>query len=100
MIILYTQTARRHIASQLGYLIDRGATRAAKRLQGRIRFFVTGFLARHPRASRFILEKELYESWIPNTPYVLLYRIDASNKTLTVLALFHAAQDRSQFDPE
>ena len=100
MKVVYTATAQRHIAGQLTYLIDRGASGPAKRLRGRIRSFVTGFLARYPRASRSIPDRDLFETWIPDTPYVLLYRVDDANNTLTVLALFHAAQDRSKFVPK
>lgn len=99
MKVVYTPTARRQIEAQLTYLVDRNATRAAERLRNRITSFVTGFLVRHPRASRFIAERNLFETWIPRTPYVVLYRVDDSADTLTVLALFHSAQDRTTFTP-
>jgi len=31
---------------------------------------------------------------------VIFYRVDAQVDTITVLALFHHAQDRAAFDPE
>ena len=99
MKVVFTPTARRQIEAQLAYLVDRSATRAAERLRNRITSFVTGFLVRYPRASRFIAERSLFETWIPRTPYVVLYRVDDSAVTLTVLALFHRAQDRTTFTP-
>ena len=99
MKVVYTQTARRHIDAQLTYLIDKGAAAPARRLRQRITSFVTDFLARHPRACRYIDERDIFETWIPRTPYVILYRVDEGTDTLTVLALFHAAQDRSNFNP-
>jgi plasmid stabilization system protein ParE len=99
MRIVYTTTARRHIASQIGYLVDQGAIRPAQRLRARITSFVRDFLARHPRAARFIPEYEIYECFIPRTPYVVIFRIDAANDMLIVLALFHTSQDRSTFRP-
>ena len=97
MKVVYTPTARHHIEAQLTYLINKGAAAPARRLRQRITSFVTDFLARHPRACRYIDERDIYETWIPRTPYVIIYRVSESNDTLTVLALFHAAQDRSEF---
>lgn len=99
MRIVYTATARRHIASQIGYLVQQGAARTAKRLRARITSFIRDFLARHPKAGRYIGERGIYESWIPRTPYVVMYRLDADGDSLAVLALFHTSQDRSQFKP-
>ena len=50
MRIIYTDTARRHIASQIGYLIDQGATVPAQRLRARITSFTQKFVARKPLA--------------------------------------------------
>lgn len=99
MKVVYTDTARRHIASQIGYLVDQGAVGPARRLRSRIAPFVKNFIARHPRASRHIPEHDIYETWIPRTPYVILYRVDVPSDTLTILALFHTSQDRSHFAP-
>lgn len=99
MKVVYTTTSRRHIANQIGYLLEQGAARPAKRLRTRITSFIRDFLARHPRTGRPIPEHDCFESYIPRTPYVVMYRIDAASDTLTVLALFHTAQDRSRFQP-
>lgn len=94
MRVVYTATARRHIAEQLRYLIDRGAARPAGRLRQRIGYFITNVIARYPRAAAHIPERDIYECWIPRTPYVLQYRIDDARDTVVILALFHAAQNR------
>ena len=99
MKVVYTPTARRHIETQLAYLIDKGAAAPARRLRHRITSFVTDFLARHPRACRYIGERDIFETWIPRTPYVIIYRVSEKSDTLTVLALFHAARDRTNFNP-
>lgn len=99
MKVVYTDTARRHIASQIGYLVDQGAVAPARRLRTRVASFVRNFLARHPRAARHIHEHDIYETWIPRTPFIVMYRIDIAADTVTVLALFHTAQDRSRFTP-
>lgn len=40
----------------------------------------------------------MYESWIARTPFVVIYRVDDEAEVITVLALFHHAQDRAEFD--
>lgn len=99
MKVVYTETARRHIASQVGYLVDQGAVAPARRLRSRINSFVRNFIAPHPRASRLITELDIYETWIPRTPYVIMYRLDDASNTVTILALFHTSRDRSRFAP-
>ena len=93
MKVVYTQTARRHIDAQLTYLIDKGAAAPARRLRQRITSFVTDFLARHPRACRYIDERDIFETWIPRTPYVILYRVDEHSKTVTVLLVTEGHRD-------
>ena len=99
MKVVYTDTARRHIASKIGYLVDQGARYPAKRLKSRILVFIRTVLAAHPGAGYHIAEHDIYESWIPDTPYVVIYRVDKSKRQLVVLALFHSSQDRSRFKP-
>jgi plasmid stabilization system protein ParE len=95
MKIRYTATARRQIAAQLSYLVDVGAPRAAARLRERIAAFVENVVAAHPRAACSIPERDIREAWIPRTPYVIQYRYNEPTQTITILALFHTSQDRS-----
>ena len=97
MKIIYAPTAVRQIESQIAYLMDHHAAGAADRASRRITSFVADFLVRYPKSGRFIPEMKIYEMWIPRTKYVLLYRIE-DNDLLRILALFHAAQDRSEFE--
>ena len=41
----------------------------------------------------------IYETWIAKTPFVIFYRVNTEAETITVLALFHHAQDRAALDP-
>ena len=68
MKVVYTATARRHIAILLGYLIEQGAAKPAARLRRRITAFITDVVARYPRAAPHIAEADLRECWIPRTP--------------------------------
>ncbi len=69
----------------------------AGRTFNRVRRFIEVALASHPRR---LAPPELYEAWIPRTPFVIFYRIDEASDTVWVLALFHHAQDRGSFDPD
>lgn len=100
MKIIYTGTAKTHIASQIAFLVEQGAYRPARRLHARITSYVRDIIARYPRAGRYIHEHDIYECWIPRTRFVVMYRLDMSRKTLTVLAVFHTSQDRSAFEPQ
>jgi len=100
MKIVYTATANAHISSQIRYLLDRGAPQAGKRLFHRIKSHVRDVIAAYPNAGRKVVEQDLFEAWIPRTRLVVLYRVDEARGVLTVLAVFHASQNRSLFDPE
>ncbi len=57
-------------------------------------------LASHPRTARYVPEIDAYESWVSKTPFIVFFRLDGTADTLTVLAIFHHAQDRAAFDPD
>ena len=54
----------------------------------------------YPYAGKYLEEHGIYETWIGKTPFVIFYRVDAQVDIITVLALFHHAQERAAFDPE
>lgn len=47
-----------------------------------------------PRLGVYRAERDLYEVVIPRTPFIAIYRINEAADVLTVMALFHYAQDR------
>ena len=98
MKVIYTPTAARQIERQITYLVSQDARGAAMRARVRITAFIGEFLARYPRAGRYISEKDIFEIWIPRTRYVLFYRLE-SGDVLKILALFHTSQERSKFEP-
>jgi plasmid stabilization system protein ParE len=53
-----------------------------------------------PHAGKYLDDRGIYETWITRTPFVVFYRVDIEADTITVLALFHHAQDRAAFDPD
>ena len=98
MRVVYTPTAARQIENQIAYLISQHAEAAAARMRERITSFASDVLAKHPKAGRHIREKDIYETWIPRTKYVIVYRLEPGD-VLRILALYHTSQDRSDFDP-
>jgi|SRR6266436_9737897 plasmid stabilization system protein ParE len=88
------------IAGQLQYGIDHFGQVVAERAFARVDTFLFQFLPAHPYAGRYLDDRGIYETWIAKTPFVIFYRVSAEADTITVLALFHHAQDRAAFDPE
>jgi plasmid stabilization system protein ParE len=66
----------------------------ADRTFQRVHRFFFEVLADHPRIGIYRPEQDVYEAFIPRTPFVVFYRIDAAGDALTVVAFFHHAQDR------
>jgi plasmid stabilization system protein ParE len=60
----------------------------------RIFDFLDNVLAKYPRTGRLDTSTMVFESWIPKTPLVVLYRVDDPSDCVVVLALFHHAQER------
>ena len=96
MNVLFTETAAAQLENQIDHIASKGAPDAARRIKERVGSFIYGFLTAYPRAARFVEEKSIYEAAIPGTNYVVFYRLEGPD-TLRVLALFHGAQDRSDF---
>jgi hypothetical protein len=46
-----------------------------------------------------IPDRDLFESFIPRTPFVVIYRIEPDAGIVRVLGFFHSAQDRVGFEP-
>lgn len=86
--------AAEELASQIAYLIDNHALLAAARLKARCDAFFETFLARHPRAGKYMAEKDIWETWIPGTRLVVWYR--CTSEELQIIRIWHAAQDRGR----
>ena len=100
MKIVLSARAEADIAMQLEYGVANFGHPVAERTFARVERFLFERLAEHPTTGRYIQERDIYEAWIVRTPFVILYRVNREVQTVTVLALFHHAQDRSGFDPE
>ena len=94
MKIIIAPRARRDLANQLGYLVDQGATPAARRLEQRLTTFLNGTVARYPRSGAFIAQRDLWETWVPRTRFVIWYRFTADE--LQIVRVWHSSQDRQR----
>ncbi len=88
-----TREAEDALASQIDYLIDRGAVRPAQSLKTRVETFLLGTLTDYPRSGR-LLERRIWETWIPRTKLVVWYTFD--DVELVVITFWHTSQDRQQ----
>jgi plasmid stabilization system protein ParE len=100
MRIVYTRRAEIQIAAQLGHGIEMFGRPTAARTIQRLRRFIRDTVGLFPRASNYLPDLDVHESWVPGTPFVVFYRYAPAQQTVTVLAVFHHRQDRSQFEPD
>lgn len=92
MRIVVAPRARRDLANKLGYLVDKGATAAARRLERRLTRFLVDTITCYPRSGTFIAHRELWETWVPGTRIVIWYRF--TQDELQIVRVWHTSQDR------
>ena len=100
MKIVLSARVETDLANQLQYGIDHFGATVAERTFARVDNFLFGFLPAHPLAGKPTGYRHIYEVWITKTPFVIFYSANTEAGVVTVLALFHHAQDRSSFDPQ
>jgi toxin ParE1/3/4 len=88
--VIWTQRAIRHLVDIRSY-IERDKPEAARRVAERL-ILASEYLAVHPHKGRPGRKAGTRELIIPNTPYILPYRVH--EETLTILSVLHAAQQR------
>ena len=98
MKIVYTPRAEAQLAHQLDYGIRGFGKAVASRTVRRLRSYVRDTIGRFPRAARRHEANDAYVSWVPRTPFVVIYRIEPDAGIIRVVAVLHTAQDRS--DPK
>jgi plasmid stabilization system protein ParE len=90
--------AEADLQAQIDYLIEHGAVSAAERLSARVRAFLSDFLTVHPATGRFLEHRDLWETWIPRTRFVVWYRF--TDTELQVARVWHTAQNRQSAPPQ
>jgi len=96
MKVVFTAHAREDIEQRFAYSVEHFGHAAAERLFQRVDAFITKTLAWFPFTGQ-AHPSGVLESWVPKTPFFVIYRVDKTTATLTVLAVYHHAQDRSAF---
>jgi toxin ParE1/3/4 len=92
MRIVWSQTAISNLIEIRNY-IEQDKPVAARQLAERILKSVER-IAEHPHLGRAGREPETRELIVAGTPYIIVYRIFRGH--LSVLAILHAAQDKSE----
>jgi len=99
MKVVFTAHAHDDIEQRFAYTTEHFGVVVAERIFGRVDKFIHQTLARFPLTGRRHPNRDILESWVPRTPFFVIYSIDQSTDTLTVLAVYHHGQDRSSFEP-
>ena len=94
MKIAFDRTAESELASQIDYMIEQGAGRAGRRLEQRLIHFLQNTIVRYPRSGTFVAHRDLWETWVPHTRFVIWYRFTTDE--LQVVRLWHSSQDRQR----
>ncbi len=90
MQVVWTKKAVLHLAAIRSF-IEQDKPEAARRIAGRI-ILASENLAAHPGLGRPGRKAGTRELVIPNTPFILPYRI--RSKSLAILAVLHGARKR------
>jgi plasmid stabilization system protein ParE len=102
MNLIFTPAAEAQLDHQMAYSRARYGGATAARTFARVRSFLAN-LSAQPRIGT-CLDNGLYESPIPRTPFVILYRLEpplpAPTAIVRILGFFHGAQDRADFAPD
>jgi plasmid stabilization system protein ParE len=99
MRLIITPRAQAQIDHQIEYGTARYGKLTNERTFARVERFLTGSLVAFPRIGTWLPTVGLYETIIPRTPFVIVYRIEHENDIVRLLGFFHRAQDRRKFDP-
>jgi plasmid stabilization system protein ParE len=100
MKVAFTPNAREDLNRRFAYTAENFGKSVADRIFRRLDAFIHGTLAHFPMTGRPHPSGNFFETWVPRTPFFLIYSVDTAADVLTVLAVFHHAQDRSAFDPD
>lgn len=94
MRVVLSGRAESEIEHHLAYGVEKFGRPVAERTFCHVRRFLLESLAAFPRLGVYRQERDLYEVVIPRTPFIAFYRVNETTDVLTVVALFHYAQDR------
>jgi plasmid stabilization system protein ParE len=94
MRIVLSERVEAELERHFSYGVEKFGRPGAERTFRRVRRFLFETLAAYPRTGVYRARRNVYEVVIPRTPFIAFYRIDREVDAVTVVALFHHAQDR------
>jgi plasmid stabilization system protein ParE len=94
MKVIVDPVAADELEAQVDYLLAQGAPVAAAKLKARFDAFLEVFLATLPRTGRYVPERALWETWIPDTRLVVWYRF--TDDELHIVRVWHTSRDRER----
>lgn len=97
MKVVLSARVETELVQHFEYGIERFGRPVAERTFARVRRFLFQSLADYPFLGLRCPRPDLYERVIPKTPFVCFYQVDVGRSTVTVVAIFHQAQDREGF---
>jgi plasmid stabilization system protein ParE len=100
MIVVVTPEVQAQIDHYFHYGVEWFGVQTAQRTLERIERFLATLIADHPKPGTYLPKRGIYETWIPKTPFVILYRVIEANQTLRVVGFFYGSQSRAGFDPD
>ena len=98
MKISLSRRVEAELVEHFQYGVSRFGRKVAERTFERVRRSIFELLAAYPKMGTYNAEKDIFEYAVPNTSFVVFYRLNAAIDHLTILAIFHHAQDRDSFE--
>lgn len=92
----FASVAAEALDSQIDYLISRHALQAARALERRVHAYIRDTVCHFPFMGQHIPERDVYETWIPGTKFVVWYTV--SDEEIILAMVWHASQDRYRED--
>jgi plasmid stabilization system protein ParE len=99
MRVVFTRRARANLDERIAYSVEHFGVPITNRTFDRLDRYLSDVLARHPNIGRPLIQFDASETWVPRTPFIVIYRVNPAANELTILAVYHHAQDRSKFTP-
>ena len=100
MNVIYSARVRTEIDRYLADGVAKFGVLAAERTFQKIDRALNETLGAQPYLGRFLPARKVFRVVIARTPFVAYYQIDRAAEVVTILALFHGAQDRTEFEPD
>ena len=98
MKVVFTLNARDDIDRRFEYTAQHFGHPVAQKIFNRVDAFIHKTLASFPFTGS-PHQTGVLETWVPRTPFFVIYKVEQAADVLTVLAVFHHAQDRTTFMP-